>query len=74
VRIDDIDAMRWTDALKVGLAQAFALISARRARATIIGGMFGLSRRAATEFSFFLTPRPSPRAATDRQNRAAVNC
>ena len=25
VRIDDIDAMRWTDALKVGCAQAFAL-------------------------------------------------
>ncbi len=56
VRIDDIDAMRWTDALKVGCAQAFALVpGTSRSGATIIGGMlFGLSRRAATEFSFFL--------------------
>jgi undecaprenyl-diphosphatase len=56
VRIDDVDAMRWTDALKVGLAQAFALIpGTSRSGATIIGGMlFGLSRKAATEFSFFL--------------------
>ena len=56
VRIDDVDAMRWTDALKVGFAQALALIpGTSRSGATIIGGMlFGLSRRAATEFSFFL--------------------
>jgi undecaprenyl-diphosphatase len=56
VRIDDVDAMRWTDALKVGCAQAFALIpGTSRSGATIIGGMlFGLSRKAATEFSFFL--------------------
>ena len=56
VRIDDVDAMRWTDALKVGCAQAFALVpGTSRSGATIIGGMlFGLSRRAATEFSFFL--------------------
>jgi undecaprenyl-diphosphatase len=56
VRIDDVDAMRWTDALKVGCAQAFALIpGTSRSGATIIGGMlFGLSRRAATEFSYFL--------------------
>ncbi|MNC86843.1 Undecaprenyl-diphosphatase [compost metagenome] len=48
--------MTWKDALKVGVAQAFALIpGTSRAGATIIGGMlFGLSRRAATEFSFFL--------------------
>ena len=48
--------MRWTDALKVGIAQAFALIpGTSRSGATIIGGMlFGLSRKAATEFSFFL--------------------
>ena len=48
--------MRWPDALKVGFAQAFALIpGTSRSGATIIGGMlFGLSRRAATEFSFFL--------------------
>jgi len=56
VRIDDVDAMRWTDALKIGCAQALALIpGTSRSGATIIGGMlFGLSRRAATEFSFFL--------------------
>jgi len=56
VRIDDVDAMRWTDALKVGCAQALALVpGTSRSGATIIGGMlFGLSRRAATEFSFFL--------------------
>jgi undecaprenyl-diphosphatase len=56
VRIDDVDAMRWTDALKVGCAQAFALIpGTSRSGATIIGGMlFGMSRKAATEFSFFL--------------------
>ena len=56
VRIDDVDAMRWPDALKIGFAQAFALIpGTSRSGATIIGGMlFGLSRPAATEFSFFL--------------------
>ena len=55
-RIDDVEAMTWRDALKVGFAQAFALIpGTSRSGATIIGGMlFGLSRRAATEFSFFL--------------------
>jgi undecaprenyl-diphosphatase len=56
VRIDDVDAMDWKDALKVGCAQAVALVpGTSRSGATIIGGMlFGLSRRAATEFSFFL--------------------
>lgn len=56
VRIDDVDAMRWTDALLVGCAQAFALVpGTSRSGATIIGGMlFGISRVAATEFSFFL--------------------
>lgn len=56
VRIDRIDDMRWPDALKIGIAQAFALIpGTSRSGATIIGGMlFGLSRAAATEFSFFL--------------------
>jgi undecaprenyl-diphosphatase len=55
-RVLTVDDMRWTDALKVGCAQAFALIpGTSRSGATIIGGMlFGLSRRAATEFSFFL--------------------
>ena len=56
VRIDDVDDMRWPDALKIGIAQAFALIpGTSRSGATIIGGMlFGLSRPAATRFSFFL--------------------
>jgi len=55
-RIESVDQMKWHDALKVGIAQAFALIpGTSRSGATIIGGMlFGLSRRAATEFSFFL--------------------
>ena len=55
-RVDSTQSMSWLDALKVGVAQCFALIpGTSRAGATIIGGMlFGLSRRAATEFSFFL--------------------
>jgi len=55
-RIQDTRSMSWLDALKVGVAQCFALIpGTSRAGATIIGGMlFGLSRPAATEFSFFL--------------------
>ncbi|HTS20778.1 MAG TPA: undecaprenyl-diphosphate phosphatase [Casimicrobiaceae bacterium] len=55
-RIERIDDIRWPDALKVGIAQAFALIpGTSRSGATIIGGMiFGLSRVVATEFSFFL--------------------
>jgi undecaprenyl-diphosphatase len=56
IRVASVDDMTWRDALKVGLAQSVALIpGASRSGATIIGGMlFGLSRRAATEFSFFL--------------------
>ncbi|MBI2292002.1 MAG: undecaprenyl-diphosphate phosphatase [Betaproteobacteria bacterium] len=56
IAVQSVDDMRWTDALKVGCAQAFALIpGTSRSGATIIGGLlFGLSRRAATEFSFFL--------------------
>jgi len=55
-RVDGTEAMTWLDALKVGIAQCLALIpGTSRSGATIIGGMlFGLSRRAATEFSFFL--------------------
>ena len=55
-RVVEVDDMTWLDALKVGFAQAFALVpGTSRSGATIIGGMlFGLSRRAATEFSFFL--------------------
>ena len=56
IRIDNIDRMSGLDALKLGLMQCFALIpGTSRSGATIIGGMFlGLSRKAATEFSFFL--------------------
>ena len=56
VRVASVDEMTWQDALKVGFAQCFALIpGTSRSGATIIGGMlFGLSRTAATEFSFFL--------------------
>jgi undecaprenyl-diphosphatase len=55
-RIHSVDEMRWGDALKVGLAQVLSLIpGTSRSGATIMGGMiFGLSRQAATEFSFFL--------------------
>jgi len=56
VAVRDVDEMSWKDALKVGVAQCFALIpGTSRSGATIIGGLlFGLSRKAATEFSFFL--------------------
>ena len=56
VRIRSIDEMTALDALKVGLAQCLALVpGTSRSGATIIGGMlFGLSRKAATEFTFFL--------------------
>jgi undecaprenyl-diphosphatase len=55
-RVQDVDSLATIDALKLGLAQAVALIpGTSRSGATIIGGMvFGLSRKAATEFSFFL--------------------
>ena len=56
VRIDSIDDITPADALKIGIAQAFALIpGTSRSGATIMGSMiFGLSRKVATEFSFFL--------------------
>jgi undecaprenyl-diphosphatase len=56
VRIFEIEELSPLDALKLGFAQAFALIpGTSRSGATIIGGLFfGLSRKAATEFSFFL--------------------
>jgi len=56
VRVDSVDEIDLVDAMKLGLAQALALIpGTSRSGATIIGGLlFGLSRQAATEFSFFL--------------------
>lgn len=55
-RVESVDDMSPLDALKIGLAQCAALIpGTSRSGATIIGGMlFGLSRKAATEFSFYL--------------------
>ena len=55
-RIQAVDDMRWPDALKVGFAQALAMIpGTSRSGATIMGGLiFGMSRKAAAEFSFFL--------------------
>ncbi len=56
VRIEHVDDMTPWDALKVGLVQCFAMIpGTSRSGSTIIGGMLlGLSRKAATDFSFFL--------------------
>ncbi|KRW72145.1 UDP pyrophosphate phosphatase [Pseudomonas sp. TTU2014-096BSC] len=56
IQAETVDDMRWTQALKVGFAQCLALVpGTSRSGATIIGGLlFGLSRKAATEFSFFL--------------------
>jgi undecaprenyl-diphosphatase len=56
IRVESVDDLTWLDAVKLGIAQAFALIpGTSRSGATIIGGLlFGLSRRTATEFSFFL--------------------
>lgn len=56
VTAETVDDMDWKTALKVGLAQCLALVpGTSRSASTIIGGLlFGLSRKAATEFSFFL--------------------
>jgi undecaprenyl-diphosphatase len=56
VRVNSVDDMSPMDALKVGLVQCLAMIpGTSRSGATIIGGMLmGLSRQAATDFSFFL--------------------
>ena len=56
VRIEHVDDMTPWDALKVGFVQCLALVpGTSRSGATIIGGMLlGLSRKAATDFSFFL--------------------
>jgi undecaprenyl-diphosphatase len=64
-RIHTVDDLGWSDALKVGFAQALAMIpGTSRSGATIMGGViFGLSRKTAAEFSFFLAI-PTMAAAT----------
>ena len=64
-RLQSVDEMDWKVALKVGFAQALAMFpGVSRAGATIMGGVvFGLNRKAATEFSFFLAI-PTMLAAT----------
>lgn len=56
VRANTVDEINWKDALKVGFVQCLAMIpGTSRSGSTIIGGLlFGLSRKTATEFSFFL--------------------
>jgi len=65
ISVESVDDLDWRDAIKVGFAQALALIpGTSRSGATIIGGLFfGLSRKAATEFTFFLA-MPTLIAAT----------
>lgn len=65
VRVNDVDDMHWTDALKIGLFQVVSMIpGTSRSGATIIGGLFiGLNRKVAAEFSFFLAV-PTMFAAT----------
>ncbi|HSC82789.1 MAG TPA: undecaprenyl-diphosphate phosphatase [Pseudomonas sp.] len=56
VTVEEVEQMTWKEALKIGCAQCLAMIpGTSRSASTIIGGLlFGLSRRAATEFSFYL--------------------
>ncbi len=56
VRVAEVDDMSVMDALKIGLVQCLAFVpGTSRSGSTIIGGMlFGLSRKAATEYTFFL--------------------
>ena len=77
IRVQNVEDMSTLDALKMGFAQAVALIpGTSRSGSTIIGGLlFGLSRKAATEFSFFLAI-PTLGAATVYQlykERALLN-
>ena len=56
VRVHEVESMTTMDALKVGLVQCLAMIpGTSRSGSTIIGGMLlGLSRKASTDFSFYL--------------------
>lgn len=56
IHAETVDDMTWKDAVKIGFAQCLAMIpGTSRSGSTIIGGLlFGLSRKVATEFSFFL--------------------
>ncbi|MFS0827199.1 undecaprenyl-diphosphate phosphatase [Pseudomonas phoenicis] len=56
IEVEHVDQMCWHHALKIGFVQCLAMIpGTSRSGSTIIGGLlFGLSRKAATEFSFFL--------------------
>ncbi|MFB3047349.1 MAG: undecaprenyl-diphosphate phosphatase [Acidiferrobacterales bacterium] len=64
-RVQDLESLRPSDALKIGVAQTLSLFpGVSRAGATIMGGLLtGLSRTTATEFSFFLAI-PTMLAAT----------
>jgi undecaprenyl-diphosphatase len=55
-RIENVDGIKPVDALWVGVAQTLSMIpGTSRSGATIMGGLLrGLSRKTATEFSFFL--------------------
>ncbi len=56
VRVHEVEELSIRDAIWIGLIQVLSLIpGTSRSGATIIGAMFlGVSRKAATEFSFFL--------------------
>lgn len=55
-RVEDINKLSYTDALKVGLFQVLSIIpGTSRSGATILGGlMIGLDRKVAANFTFFL--------------------
>lgn len=56
IQVQEVDDLSYKDAIWIGLIQVLSLIpGTSRSGATIIGAMFlGVSRKAATEFSFFL--------------------
>lgn len=55
-RVTDVEALSYTDAIKIGAFQVLSLIpGTSRSGSTIIGGMLsGVSRKASAEFSFFM--------------------